>query len=66
MFVAWILFVGITTVISRHFKTGFGNSKMFGIKVWFQVGTPKEPIHYTEVQKLQRKLDLFLSDHIFM
>ena len=37
MFVAWILFVGIATVLARHYKTGCGASKMLGNKVWLQV-----------------------------
>ena len=37
MFVAWILFVGVTTVISRHYKDGFGSKFVLGTKLWFQV-----------------------------
>ena len=37
MFIAWILFVGIATVLARHYKTGCGASKMLDNKVWLQV-----------------------------
>ncbi|KAL3864280.1 hypothetical protein ACJMK2_005976 [Sinanodonta woodiana] len=37
MIVAWMLLVGIATVIARHFKSMFKSKKLLGTKIWFQI-----------------------------
>lgn len=37
MMIAWILFVGITTVVSRYYKGLLSHKMVFGTKYWFQI-----------------------------
>jgi hypothetical protein len=37
MMMSWVLFTGLATMIARYFKRSFGEKKVCGVKVWFQV-----------------------------
>ena len=37
MLIAWVLFVGMATVIARYYKPIRGDSLLCGAKFWFQV-----------------------------
>ena len=47
MYIAWVFFVGLTTVITRYYKTDCGARKMIGNKVWLQVC--RNSVHWNRV-----------------